>query len=240
MPPRQILLYDHLLTFGDEVRLIWSAKSSTTKFLFLAMRYVVPSMMILHTVALSGLSDIHLSDEVCKAWVATGIFAGAVTQGINNWLVLLRLWVLWERQRTLILCTLLLFMATESATMIGGWIGIAHMLPHMFFEPTLHLCAFRGQYSIYFLRVPGLIFQFVVLVALAWRALRHGQASLSSMYPLGLLNTILFFVPPNFLAFPALFFIWCFTTTMTCRMILNLRRTPNGESPYRLSWSRRA
>ncbi|KAJ7232082.1 hypothetical protein C8J57DRAFT_177151 [Mycena rebaudengoi] len=177
-----ILLYDHLLTFGDEVRLIWSAKSSTTKFMFLATRYLVPSLMILNAVALSGLSDVHLSDDVCKAWITMGIFAGSVTQAINSWLVLLRLWILWQRQRTFILCTLLLFIATELATIIGGWIGVAHILPGMFFEPTLHLCVFKGQFSIFFLRVPGLVFQFVVLAALAWKALRHGRTSLSSIY----------------------------------------------------------
>ncbi|KAJ7232079.1 hypothetical protein C8J57DRAFT_177076 [Mycena rebaudengoi] len=177
-----ILLYDHLLTFGDEVRLIWSAKSSSTKFLFLTMRYLVPFLMILNIVAMSGLSGIHLSDHVCKAWVVMGLFAGLATQAINNWLVLLRLWNLWERQRTFILCTLLLFTATELATMIGGWISVAHMLPEMAFEPSFHLCAIKGQYSIFFLRVPGLVFQFVVLAALAWKALRHGQTSLSSIY----------------------------------------------------------
>ncbi|KAJ7206448.1 hypothetical protein C8J57DRAFT_356910 [Mycena rebaudengoi] len=177
-----ILLYDHLLTFGDELRLIWSAKSSSTKFLFLTMRYLVPSLMVLNTVAISGLSGMHLSNDVCKAWIATGMFVGLATQAINNWLVLLRLWNLWERQRTFILCTLLVFTVTELATMIGGWISVAHMLPEMAFDPTLHLCAFKGQYSIYFTRVPGLIFQFVVLAALAWRALRHGQTSLSSIY----------------------------------------------------------
>ncbi|KAJ7206445.1 hypothetical protein C8J57DRAFT_1734428 [Mycena rebaudengoi] len=256
-----ILLYDHLLTFGDEVRLIWSAKSSTTKFMFLATRYLVPSLMILNAVgkysndrralffielnpgkALSGLSDVHLSDD---------IFAGSITQAINSWLVLLRLWILWQRQRTFILCTLLLFIATELATIIGGWIGVAHILPGMFFEPTLHLCAFKGQFSIFFLRIPGLVFQFVVLAALAWKALRHGQTSLSSIYrdgfvyflflfAFGVMSVIFCFVPPNFLAFTALFFIWCFTTITTCRMILNIRRTSNEEPPYRLSWFGRA
>ncbi|KAJ7206447.1 hypothetical protein C8J57DRAFT_1404271 [Mycena rebaudengoi] len=59
------------------------------------MRYLVPSLMVLNIVAMSGLSGLHLSDNFCIAWVATGLFAGLVTQAINNWLVLLRLWILW-------------------------------------------------------------------------------------------------------------------------------------------------
>ncbi|KAJ7909581.1 hypothetical protein B0H13DRAFT_2330173 [Mycena leptocephala] len=45
-----ILLYDHLLSLLDEIRFVWSAKYTSTKILFLAMRYGVPPLMIGHTV----------------------------------------------------------------------------------------------------------------------------------------------------------------------------------------------
>lgn len=43
------LLYDHFLTFDDEVKLIWKAKMSLPKLLFLFNRYVVPTMMVMKT-----------------------------------------------------------------------------------------------------------------------------------------------------------------------------------------------
>ena len=43
---KQILLWDHLLTFHDEVRLIWRAQLTIPKVLFLFNRYVVPASLI--------------------------------------------------------------------------------------------------------------------------------------------------------------------------------------------------
>jgi hypothetical protein len=35
-----VVLYDHVLTFGDEVRLIWAAPRSFAKWIFLVNRYL--------------------------------------------------------------------------------------------------------------------------------------------------------------------------------------------------------
>ncbi|KAJ7909600.1 hypothetical protein B0H13DRAFT_2661391 [Mycena leptocephala] len=45
-----ILLYDHLLSLPDEIRFVWSAEFTSSKILFLAMRYGVPPLMIGNTV----------------------------------------------------------------------------------------------------------------------------------------------------------------------------------------------
>ncbi|KAK0189836.1 hypothetical protein F5146DRAFT_1052828 [Armillaria mellea] len=44
-----VLLYDHLLTFSTEVELIWAARWSVPKVLFLLLRYIVPPSVIIHT-----------------------------------------------------------------------------------------------------------------------------------------------------------------------------------------------
>lgn len=43
----QVLLYNHVLTFDDEVRFIWKAPTTLPKVLFLLQRYVVPLVVIL-------------------------------------------------------------------------------------------------------------------------------------------------------------------------------------------------
>ncbi|OJA16639.1 hypothetical protein AZE42_04038 [Rhizopogon vesiculosus] len=58
-----VLLWDHLLTFNDEVRLIWRAPLSIPKLLFLFNRYAVPISLIALTYATSGLSDDTLPDS---------------------------------------------------------------------------------------------------------------------------------------------------------------------------------
>ncbi|KAJ6625868.1 hypothetical protein B0H10DRAFT_2211739 [Mycena sp. CBHHK59/15] len=45
-----ILLYDHLLSLGAEVKLIWPAKLTSAKALFLFIRYMVPCAMLIYNV----------------------------------------------------------------------------------------------------------------------------------------------------------------------------------------------
>ena len=44
-----MMLYDHILTLDDEVRLIWNAKTTLPKILFLLNRYMIPICMIIKT-----------------------------------------------------------------------------------------------------------------------------------------------------------------------------------------------
>jgi hypothetical protein len=48
---RQVLLYDHVLTLGDEVKYIWSAPTTLAKILFLTLRYMVPAFMTVETIS---------------------------------------------------------------------------------------------------------------------------------------------------------------------------------------------
>ncbi|KAJ6589011.1 hypothetical protein B0H19DRAFT_1102473 [Mycena capillaripes] len=53
------------------------------------MRYTVPLQMIIHTMQLAGLSDVHFSDAVrltfhCKTWYPTALILGGLTFGIND------------------------------------------------------------------------------------------------------------------------------------------------------------
>ncbi|KAG8794719.1 hypothetical protein FRC12_022234 [Ceratobasidium sp. 428] len=40
-----VLLYDHLLTFGDEVQLVWSQPTSVVSVIFLVNRYLAPAVL---------------------------------------------------------------------------------------------------------------------------------------------------------------------------------------------------
>ncbi|KAJ6466969.1 hypothetical protein C8R45DRAFT_1106388 [Mycena sanguinolenta] len=153
-----ILLYDHLLSFSDEVRFIWSARLSSSKFLFLGMRYLVPPVMIIHTVQLSGLADVDLSDTL----------AG---------LVLLRVWVVWNRHRAFILCTLSIFVGSNVTVLVLSGIGFAHLIPTTYFEPLLDMCILdASDYILRVLWLPGC----VMILSIAWKAItcRHTREGL--------------------------------------------------------------
>ncbi|SJL08727.1 uncharacterized protein ARMOST_12096 [Armillaria ostoyae] len=51
-----LMLYDHILTFDEEVRFIWAAPWTLPKALFLIIRYFVPAFVLIHLCQLTGLS----------------------------------------------------------------------------------------------------------------------------------------------------------------------------------------
>ncbi|KAJ7472219.1 hypothetical protein B0H11DRAFT_2236900 [Mycena galericulata] len=260
-----ILLYDHVLSLSDEVRFIWSARVTSSKVLFLALRYLVPCVMLFHTNLLDFLTSTfpikYAPLSSCCAdtslvpsfWMTLAVLVGWLTLAINNWLVLLRLWVLWgadlhffpanwlnlrqDRHRTFIVCTLLIFIALQTTTVVLAWIGVANMMPSMAFQPELHLCSFTYPPKYAVVWIPGLSFELMVLSGMGWKVLNHPQ-TLKTLHGDGyifflclsgnLTNTIIFFTVRTTLTFVTLFFMWCFTTTTTCRMILSLRHSADG------------
>ncbi|KAJ7905052.1 hypothetical protein B0H13DRAFT_2663233 [Mycena leptocephala] len=248
-----ILIYDHLLSLPDEVRLVWSAKFTSSKILFLALRYCVPIVMIVHTVQLAGLSNITLPDTVCKVWYTISILVGWLAFAINDWLVLLRLWILWDRNRTLILCTLFVFIASNTTVFVLTIFSFTSVIPNSVFIPVLDICAPDKPFVTTHFRVlwlPEVLFQLMTVCALGWKIHLHPQTFnallrdgylyflclfgkyrsgettmplLTTKSVINLVNQIVVFVVRPTLLFLTALFVWCFTTTATCRMILSLR-----------------
>ncbi|KAJ7683459.1 hypothetical protein B0H17DRAFT_1074240 [Mycena rosella] len=227
-----ILLYDHLLSLADEVQLIWSAKFTSSKFLFLAIRYLVGSLLIPRRV-LADLSNVSLSNQFCRAWWAFAVLVGWATIVINNWFILLRMWVLWDRNRTFIIATLLLFIAMHATHLVLAWVGVAHMINTLHFEPFRHACGFSTVSDIGGVWLPQLLFEFLMLMAMGWKV-RMRPKTLKSLHEDGfgyflvrltLANAVVFLAARTTLTFCLVFFMWCFTTTATCRMVLGVRRS---------------
>ncbi|KAJ7853522.1 hypothetical protein B0H14DRAFT_3450201 [Mycena olivaceomarginata] len=220
-----ILIYDHLLSLPDEVRFIWSAKFTSSKVLFLGMRYIVPVVMIVHTVQLSGLSHVHLSDML---------------QGlVYHWgLVLLRLWILWDRNRIFIICTFLMFLASIIAVFVLTILDFIEMIPSMSFAVV---CTIDTSFhNLRLLWLPGIIFQSVMVLGMVSRVitrphiiktlLRDGYLYFLLLFGINVLNATLVFAARPSLMLVTVFLTWCCTTTVTCRMILRLRRSSYLDS----------
>ncbi|KAJ7772657.1 hypothetical protein DFH07DRAFT_953117 [Mycena maculata] len=238
-----ILLYDHLLTLGGEIELIWPAKWSSPKAMFLFIRYMVPCFMTLFTVQLSAISHISLSDSA---------FAGFATLVISNFLILLRLWVIWGRDRKLMIYTSLLFMISLIAGLISTSVLVWKMQVQLYWNSEVRMCGFHHPPPLAVVWIPGTVFE-IVLCGITWwytlcRPRSTNEALAAVIYRDGLFfyyvsiprlfddkirtvfiaglriaNTILSFTAPHYLIFIAMFPVWCATTTTTCRLIIKLR-----------------
>ncbi|KAH7925740.1 hypothetical protein BV22DRAFT_1128780 [Leucogyrophana mollusca] len=255
-----VLLWDHLLTFGDEVRFIWSAKLSAPKVLFLFNRYVVPIAMIIQAYGFSGLASPRLtstafrgliilesdcSPHSCKGWTAAAASLGMITIGTSNFLVLLRLWVLWDRSRRLMVWTLTLFVLTQITALATTAYLISQMIPFLVYMPTMQVCLLSQKVDFAMLWYPGVAFEVMIFVTTFWNAVdrprahntqmakilyRDGSAYFFVLFGLRLTNLILAIAAPLSLIFLGVFFIWCAVNVTLTRLILNLRRLSEAES----------
>ncbi|KZT30132.1 hypothetical protein NEOLEDRAFT_1126981 [Neolentinus lepideus HHB14362 ss-1] len=240
----QIMLYDHLLTFADEVEYIWKAKWSLPKAFFLVLRYVVPTAMIIHTYQMSGLGNVNLSDaqtlnssSSCRGWLTTGLYLGVAAISIGNFIVLLRLWVIWERNARLLIFTLTIFIITQISTLAVATYMVVHWISDMLFLSQIHMCGLTHKPPMVWLWAPGLVFEVMVFSLALWNALSRPitvSPAGDSLYRDGLgyfvvialrvLNLILSVAAHISLMFLGIFFIWAATTVTVSRLVFHFRR----------------
>lgn len=232
-----MLVYDHLLTLDDEVRFIWKAAWSTPKILFIIMRYMVPIFVFVHLFQISGTAV--LSDTFCKVWLDLSVFMGIVTLGCGNFLVLLHLWNLWDRNTRLITWTLVLFAVTQIASLACGIVVLIGMTETAYFLPGLNVCAMHDKRNFGLVWIPGVAFEVIMFLTVVWNALqrpryedqafskvlyRDGFLYFLILFLLRLLNVCISYIAPLSLLYLGVFFIWCSTTLAVTRLILNLRK----------------
>ncbi|KAG2356421.1 hypothetical protein BDR07DRAFT_1613088 [Suillus spraguei] len=120
-----ILIWDHLVTIGDEIDFIWQGRKGIHVYLFLLNRYLTPVGFIINLVAFNLPS---WSYESCRHFVR---YEGAMTAiGIEivGIMMLLRVNAMYKHQRAAILLAVFLLLA---------WIGVtAWLLSHA--EPVIH------------------------------------------------------------------------------------------------------
>ncbi|EIW77726.1 hypothetical protein CONPUDRAFT_167798 [Coniophora puteana RWD-64-598 SS2] len=233
-----ILLYDHFLTFGEEVRLIWQAKFTLAKVLFLYTRYIVPMAMFVQTFSFSGIGGIVFSDEVCKQWGISAFAFGVSSIAISDFMVLLRLWVIWDRRLKLVVWTLFLFILAEVITVIVFGFLTGHITASTSYNLSLHVCQVSTELHLSKLWAPGVASQIMVFVTALWNAYdkprahnvnlgevlcRDGTLYFAALVSLRVVNLVLATSTPVSLQFLGLFFVWCATTVTVSRLVLNLR-----------------
>jgi len=237
------LLYDHIISFGDEVELVWKAKWTLPKVIFLLLRYGVPCALIVHIYQLSALNAIMDPDGFCEVWFNVMVCFGMVTNAIGNFLVLLRLWLITNRNQKFIFATLILFVIAHVATITCVVIVLVNANPSLIFDPVLTMCMMIRRSILGLLYVPAVIFDSVALVVTFWNALRRPRSQemglmrylrqdgfifVLLLFLMRLVNFFMTLFGPLSMIFSAIYVVWATTTVTVSWLVLDFRR--NGRS----------
>ncbi|KAI0313587.1 hypothetical protein OF83DRAFT_1038587, partial [Amylostereum chailletii] len=245
-----MLLYDHLATFPDEIQAVWKKKKTRVLYLFLFVRYYALCAV---TVCAFGFFSTLMNRERCARWMLF-LPLGTVMPLtlIPGTLMLIRLYALYNRNRIL-LYALGALLGTQTA--VGLWQftlagGTPAPLPLDNYQ--FHFCIYLppkriGRLSTMFVFMELGYDTLVFLLTMArttyvyWehhkRGLHPGSSLLSNLIRDGALYfgaifsmnltwvLMIMYAPTNLRAIASIV-----TTTVICRITLNLRMTVYGPA----------
>ncbi|KZT52316.1 hypothetical protein CALCODRAFT_92785 [Calocera cornea HHB12733] len=242
------LLYDIVITFPDEVRLIWPAPRSITKYLYFVNRYTVAIAMIYDAWVMSGFAS-PMTDQVCwRYYFAIEMWDCLEGMGIIGALVLFRVYALYKTTKyitalLILLWAIYLFPATSIT--IWGFVTFYNQPGTLTYTPYLDTCALSGRPNdVYALWIPMLFFETVVFGMVMYKVYQHTRMIqtpiMSVLFRDGLLyygvmltgeavNLVAFVVFPDPLYFSLVHPNWCLASIIISRIYLNLRDVANAR-----------
>nr|GAT44499.1 predicted protein [Mycena chlorophos] len=96
-----VLLYDHVLTFDDEIAVIWRNNGAALidRFIFIFNRYLSEGIMIYVAYMLSGNSSPDLVTRVCQIFVFLWAISSTIFVTISHFAIISRVYRLWDRRK---------------------------------------------------------------------------------------------------------------------------------------------
>ncbi|KAJ6567331.1 hypothetical protein DFH09DRAFT_1034497 [Mycena vulgaris] len=146
------LLYDHVLTIGDEVKLIWrnSAAGPMNRIGFTINRYITEAMAIYvayskcfcHTV--NGVSSLS-SAECCRDFIWVHSIAATVFIALSHFILMSRVYTLWDRRPLIKWILMGAFGVAISIAMVFAILAAHQVQSDLVYNPNIHMCEFSKK-----------------------------------------------------------------------------------------------
>lgn len=241
-----LVLYDHVLTFPDEVEYIWGARKWLNKLLFLVNRYIVEATLVGTAYVMVELRPL-LSDKICKASLIPVVSSAIICTAVSHLMITLRVDALWDYNKTITYTMLGGFAVTYTLVVAFFIVAMVDLYDAIFFFPPINSCLVawspRLANGIWIAMVAFDVFVFgLVLVNAVNRPYRETSEVVSNLNKDGIIffTTILVIRGFNMIyslktgssdTFTVVYLMWAIFAIATCRLILRIEAT-KGESPY--------
>ncbi|EJD35179.1 hypothetical protein AURDEDRAFT_175757 [Auricularia subglabra TFB-10046 SS5] len=249
-----LFIWDHIVTFDQEVELVWPSRWGAGKILFLLVRYITwPDVL-----SSMSKSIFHLDAAVCQPLFEYVVWSTIIGIAAAEMILVLRTWAIWGGQRLLlaILTTVLSVGAGACCYVAKIYISRTHFISADTISPHLRGCFVTASTNM--IAGPWIAltaFDFAILVLTMIKGVQHFRNGSSgiivSLYRDGLLYFIYLFTISlaNILVLylaPAEYTILLaelqrvLYAMLSCRIVLHLRAAPQvpstgSDSPARVA-----
>ncbi|KAF8302609.1 hypothetical protein DL93DRAFT_464731 [Clavulina sp. PMI_390] len=173
-----LYFYDYALTFGDEVKHIWSARPSLMIYLFLFNRYFTPVLLLGMNLLSSGVAVFTVRG--CQGlFVATALAFPALFASWNS-LIALRVFALYDHKWTVKWFLIGLLVVCYSVTFTVMGIFSAYFMPKMLVVSDVKFCApgWTLPNAYWAVWIPALFCETVLFIMTAAKLYRQRQRGL--------------------------------------------------------------
>lgn len=230
-----INIYDHLLTFDEEVKYVWQAKISLPTCCFFVFRYVPPVVSIVNFFADH---DPRFTGSVCSNWIWLPVTNAPIVSASTGVILILRVYAIYNRARWVLILLSAIFLG-EIAVMLWsvpggspavlppGWVGClpskkpgtgnrlsAMFMAALVFDSSVFLLTLSRSIYLRFKNSTVGLIQLIV---------RDGIIYFFIIFIVNLLNVFLLTLAPDDIGAINTPFASLITSTMVSRLMFNLR-----------------
>ncbi|KAG2029462.1 hypothetical protein BDR03DRAFT_694848 [Suillus americanus] len=155
-----VVVYDWILTLGQEIELIWRQRWSLMTMLYFVIRYVGPPYSFIS--ALPYMTMFSLTDTV------------AAMLGV---IMIARLHAMYQRSRTMLIFLVVIFLVVNIACLVIAAIGLEHLVAEELILSGMYMCYFGSQGNAQVLAsmvwMLNTVWEVLALCLAIWIAVKH-------------------------------------------------------------------
>ncbi|QRV98048.1 transmembrane protein [Ceratobasidium sp. AG-Ba] len=233
-----VLLYDHILTFPEEVEYVWKQKWSAVSTMFVLNRYITPFILAVDLYDKGGLSN-YLSQSFCVNWYYAETVWNLLCFGFVHAIVALRVGAIWGRPGWLSITLSVLFTIYFVSTAVIAYTLQIKVADTVEYNPFFRVCLVIISPYLWTCWIPSLIFETILFVLTVIKAREHSKANFDTpilhiLYRDGvvyfaiiccccLFNMVIWITAPLSLVALSKYFTLAIVPAMGARLVLSLR-----------------
>jgi len=232
------LLYDHALTIGDEIRLVWTAPRSFLKWTFLINHYLAEVCLIAIANEMSSFDDPSYNDKKCRTLITITSAFGIFSTLVANVLGFSRVVVLWDKSPRIVLGLSIALIMSVLATVSCTIVTIIALNPAVTYSPIARICYLTISSSLLVaIWASPLAFEIIVLFFSVYSALSRPRDHKTPLVEVLYRDGMLFFVvvaltrglniafalvtEPGLIILPT-YFSWAIVTLAIHRLLIHI------------------
>ncbi|OAX32526.1 hypothetical protein K503DRAFT_600279 [Rhizopogon vinicolor AM-OR11-026] len=172
-----VVVYDLVLTSGQEFELVWRQRWSFMTFLYLGANYTgIPYIV---ATMLQELPSVSSSDTVCLVYYYLENCIDVVVNAMLSVIVIIRLYVMYQRSRKMLVFLVIIFLTVQIACVVLGVIQARHTLADEDIFSGMHMCSYyihsQNPSLIEITWILGTVWEILALCLAVWISAKHSR-----------------------------------------------------------------